>query len=185
MSVLCSVCHQSTEEANVCCDGIEYHDECTQCRRAIAGTPMVTGQCKLRQEIFWMEIEACHFYHRMASSVQDPDAKHFFETLSLMERDHAQELNERYHLHYGEEVFQDTGKPLTHPFFYDTSSFANQRDIQALYQSAIHLEKTILNLFLERLESFPEGRERRLFLELAEEEKEHIQMLSEAALKKR
>lgn len=198
MASQCPKCHQWLDEEYVCCAGIEFQWLCSGCQKRTRGFAIPFGRCPLcngelvrvegegpateertlaLQQAFEIEINAVHFYHRLAEAIDDPQASDFFENLSEMEREHAEELNEKYHLHIDMETLKDTDFPLPQPFFEALSFFANTGDLKKLYDSAIALEKRTLAFFLEKSKLLPEGNERQLYLELAAEEREHIALL--------
>jgi rubrerythrin len=129
------------------------------------------------QEAFQIEVNAHHFYRRLSEAVDDPQVSDFFQNLSQMEREHAEELNEKYHIHLDEETFRDTDHPLPQPYFDHLCFFADTGDLHRLYNCAIDLEKGTLEFFLSKAKVLPEGKERELYLELAAEEREHIDIL--------
>lgn len=197
MASQCPRCHQPVDEDYICCPGIEFQWRCAKCQKRTKGFAIPFGRClcggdlvrvedkeplsqeKLLalQEAFQIEIDAVHFYRRLADAVDDPQVSDFFESMSDMEREHARELNDKYHLHLDNAAFEDADHPLPQPFFDDLTLFADSGDIKRLYNSAITLEKKTLAFFLEKSNRMPEGNERELYLELAAEEREHIAML--------
>lgn len=198
MASQCPQCHQVLDEDYVCCAGIEFQWTCTKCHKRSRGFAIPFGRCPLCggellrmvedekfdpgrvlivQAAIQIEISSCLFYHRLAEAVDDPQASDFFESLALMEREHAIELSEKYHVHLAEEAFRDTGHSLPQPFFEDLCFFADTGDIKRLFNCAINLERRTLEFFLKKSKEIPAGVERRLYLELAAEEEEHIALL--------
>lgn len=199
MGSQCPKCHQPVEEDLICCAGIEFQWKCAECHKRSRGFVLPFGRCPLcggkvivvdeekvtddarvlaLREAFQIEVSAYHFYRRLSEAVDDPETSDFFEGMSQMERDHASELSQKYHLHLEEAaIFRDLGWPLPQPFFEDLCFFAETGDQRRLYDCAISLEKKTLHFFLQRAKVLPSNKERDLYLELAAEEKEHIALL--------
>src|SRR3989338_412400 len=128
MGSQCPRCHQPVDEDLVCCAGIEFQWRCEQCHKRSRGFAVPFGRCELcggnlarigeeppsggrllaLQEAFQIEVSSHLFYRRLAKAVEDPQIGDFFETLAEKEREHANELNEKYHLHLGEGMFCDS-----------------------------------------------------------------------------
>lgn len=151
--------------------------QCPKCHRPVDEDYIAGERLVALQEAFQIEVESHHFYRRLAEAVDDPEASDFFESLSQMEKDHAEEISKKYHLHPSADLFQDTGKPLPHPFFEPLRFFADTGNFRRLYDSAISLEKKTLDFFEKNAKTLPPGKERDLYLELAAEEEGHIALL--------
>ncbi|MBI2501154.1 MAG: hypothetical protein HYW02_06795 [Deltaproteobacteria bacterium] len=193
----CPKCHEVLDEDYVCCAGVEFQWRCKDCCKRSRGFAIPFGQCELcggslekiceespsdariaiLQEAFQIEVGSSLFYQRLAEAVDDPESADFFEEMAEMEREHASELSKKYHLHLGDRVFQDTGRPLPYPFFEDLCFFNESGEIRRLFDCAIRLEKKTLTFFENKVPLIPEGRERELYQELAAEEREHIVLL--------
>src|SRR3989338_6887562 len=170
MASQCPKCHQWLEEDYVCCPGIEFQWRCSSCQKRTKGFAIPFGQCLcggslvrvddkyplsqekilVLQEAFQIEINAVHFYRRLANAVDDPQVSDFFESMSDMEKEHAKELNDKYHLHLDETTFKNTDHPLPQAFSDELSFFADTGDLKRLYNSAIALENKTLTFFLEK-----------------------------------
>jgi rubrerythrin len=124
-----------------------------------------------------MEINAYYFYQHLAETVDDPDISEFFRSMSEMEKEHSEELSEKYHIDLGTDFFEETKKVKPEPFFTDLGFDANTDDVEHLYNCAIELEKRAHDFFVKKAKTFPESREHDLYLELAAEEQEHISMI--------
>ncbi len=199
MASQCPKCHQPVDEDYICCAGVEFQWKCVSCHKRTRGFAFPFGRCSLcdgelvrlkeegelhderllaLQEAFQIEVSAYHFYHKLAAAVDDPQTGDFFESLSEMEKGHALELSEKYHMHLGEsDLFKDLNRPLPRPFFDDLKGFADTGDLRKLYDGALTLEKRTLDYFQKKAATMAEGKERELYLELAAEENEHITLL--------
>lgn len=198
MASQCPKCHRALEEDYICCAGVEFQWVCVKCYKRSRGFVIPFGACNMcggslersdvdehpsqgrllaLQEAIQLEINAVHFYHRLAEAVDDPQTSDFFESLSEMEKGHAKELCERYHVDLKDDIYADHGGALPTPFFDDVSVFANTGDVSRLYDCAISLEKKTRDFFLEKAELMAAGPEKTLYLELAAEEGEHIALL--------
>ncbi len=199
MGSQCPKCHQPIEEDYICCADIEFQWKCERCQKRSRGFALPFGQCQLcggklvrvdspespqatqllaLQEAFQIEVSACHFYHHLAESVDDPQVSDFFESLSNMEKEHAGELAKKYHLHIDDAaLYEPLRHPLPEPFFEDLCFYDNTGDISRLYDCAIALEKRTYDFFSKKSAQFPKGPEKNLYLELAAEEQDHIALL--------
>lgn len=198
MATQCPRCHQMVEEDYVCCADVEIQWICTSCHKRTRGFAIPFGRCPLchgkleraeieehpskqdliaLQEAIQIEVNGYHFYRHLAEAVDDPDVGEFFNSLSEMEKEHAEELSQKYHIDLGPNVFVETEKRMSEPFFEALGFFPSSVSVEHLYECAIKLEKRAHDFFLRRAESMPEGREKNLYLELAAEEEEHIALL--------
>lgn len=198
MATQCPKCHQVVGEDYICCANIEFQWLCESCHKRSRGFVMPFGQCSLcggalqkselpehpskksllaLQEAIQIEINAYHFYHHLAEATDDPETSDFFESLSAMEKEHAEELSQKYHIHLEPSIFGETDRPLPEPFFEHLCFFASTGDVNRLYDCAIALEKRTLDFFLRNSKNFALGAEKDLYLELAAEEREHITLL--------
>lgn len=198
MASQCPQCHQPVDEDIICCAGVEFQWKCLSCQKRTRGFVLPFGLCPLcngrlvqveersrnsderfliLQEAVQIEVSAYHFYRHLAEAVDDPKTSDFFENFSIMEKDHARELIEKYHIHLGDEVYQETNRPLPQPFFDELCFFADTGDLCKLYNCALTLEHRTYHFFRNRAASLPEGKEKELYLELAAEEKDHIALL--------
>ncbi|MBI2082169.1 MAG: hypothetical protein HYT76_01235 [Deltaproteobacteria bacterium] len=193
----CPKCRQVLDEDYICCADIQLQWKCVDCHKRSIGFAFPFGRCslcggnltrvepvkelsrniQLLQEALQIEITSSLFYRRLSEAVDDPEISDFFETMSDWEKEHARELSQKYHLHLGEEMFQDDNLPLPFPFFDDLSFFAATGNLRRLYDCGISLEKKTLRFFEEKARQMPMSREKELYQELAAEERDHIALL--------
>lgn len=195
----CPKCHQSVEEDYICCADVEFQWKCRSCQKRSRGFAIPFGQCSLCggelemmegkeslkddqvhliQEAIQIEITGFHFYRRLSDIVDDPQTSDFFASLSDMEREHIEELSQKYHIHLTEsEIMVPVHELLPRPFFEGLCCFEDSGDVTRLYDCAISLEKRTLDFYTDRAKFFPQGEIQNLCLELAAEEREHIQLL--------
>lgn len=198
MATQCPKCHEFVEEDYVCCANIEFQWVCQSCHKRSRGFALPFGQCPLcgghlqqdlpedhpsqasitaLQEAMQIELNAYHYYQRLAAATQDSKRKNFFQNISEMEREHAEELSTKYHLNLGEIAFRKTSHPMPKSFQDSLHAFNKTGDLKALYNCAIDFEKKGHDFFSKKATELSKGKERDLYLELAAEEEEHIALL--------
>jgi rubrerythrin len=126
----------------------------------------------------------------LAAEATDPDVRTLFGSLSEMEREHLDNLADKYHAHLemdpGQappptiwQIMLDEIEEAPSP---EAGSPAHDRLI-ALYQRAIDMEQRARAFFLEQVDALEEGLEREIYRELAAEEDEHIALLESGLAK--
>jgi glutamate synthase (NADPH) small chain len=184
------------EESYVCCAGIELSWRCTSCRKVAEGFAFPYGLCpyckgKLEllergavegdaaveavRKAFEIELGGRAFYQRAARDATDAQLRDLFSRLAAMEDEHMQTLTRRYHADL---------PAASADFQIDRAAiFAgidrNPEDPANLFRIAIAFEVRAANFFGREGELAPAGSpERELYLELAAEEREHVELLS-------
>lgn len=211
MPSTCPKCHQVLEEDYVCCADVTYTWKCTQCRKLSKGFVIPFGRCEvcggslevveeyalqdptrlkpIRQAL-QAEMNAYTFYSMAAEEATDPDVRALFASLSEMEREHLENLADKYHAHIEMDA-RLTPHPKIRQIILgkigeapspEAGSPAPDR-LLALYERAIEMERRARAFFLQQVEGLEEGLEREIYRELAAEEDEHIALL-EAGLAK-
>jgi rubrerythrin len=123
---------------------------------------------------FQIELGGQAFYDRAAARVTDPELKELFVRFSLMEHEHMQTLERRYHV-----------APAVPAGDFRVDLAAIQAGVEGsiddprtLFRAAIAFEKRAVAFFGERAREVPEGSpEQQLYRELAAEEVEHVALL--------
>jgi glutamate synthase (NADPH/NADH) small chain len=204
MPSTCPKCHQVLEEDYVCCADVTYTWKCTQCRKLSKGFVIPFGRCeacggtleivddsayldaaRLRpiQQALQAEANAYTFYSLLASEATDPDVRTLFASLSEMEREHLENLAEKYHAHLEAEPGR-TAHPKIRQIMLEGIENVPARDrLVALYQRAIEMERRAKTFFLQQVDALGEGLEREIYRELAAEEDEHIALLESGLAK--
>ncbi|HQD61456.1 MAG TPA: NADPH-dependent glutamate synthase [Propioniciclava tarda] len=199
---ICPRCHRPIEgsEQYICCAGDTLQWKCTQCGKVSEGFAFPYGQCPMCQgklvrdagagpvdesnerameairTAFEIELGGGAYYRKAATEASDPALKDLFQRMSEMEDEHLDTLTRRYHA----EV------PAPSPDF-ETKRAAifagleHQPDDPAnLLKLAIGFEKRAVAFFEGHVAECPEGSvERELYEELAAEEREHVDMLTD------
>ncbi|MEP7180726.1 MAG: hypothetical protein ABI886_00895 [Betaproteobacteria bacterium] len=183
------------EESYVCCAGVELSWRCTSCRKVAEGFAFPYGLCpyckgKLEllergavegdaaveavRKAFEIELGGRAFYQRAARDAADAGLRDLFSRLAAMEDEHMQTLTKRYHA----EV-----PAASVDFQIDRAAiFAgidrNPEDPGNLFRIAIAFEIRAAEFFAREGEQAPAASpERELYLELAAEEREHVELL--------
>ncbi len=204
MPSTCPKCHQVLEEDYVCCADVTYTWKCAKCRKLSQGFVIPFGRCEncggslevveeyalqdparlkpIRQAL-QAEMNAHTFYAMAAEAATDPDVRALFASLSEMEREHLENLSDKYHAHIEMDV-RLTPHPKIRQIILDKIEEVPAPDRPlALYARAIEMERRARAFFLQQVEGLEEGLEREIYRELAAEEDEHIALL-EAGLAK-
>ena len=204
MPSTCPKCHQVLEEDYVCCADVTYTWKCAKCRKLSKGFVIPFGRCEncggslevvdeyalqdparlkpIRQAL-QAEMNAYTFYAMAAEEATDPDVRALFASLSEMEREHLENLSDKYHAHIEMDV-RPTPHPKIRQIILDEIEEVPAPDRPlALYERAIEMERRARAFFLQQVEGLEEGLEREIYRELAAEEDEHISLL-EAGLAK-
>lgn len=204
MPSTCPKCHQVLEEDYVCCADVTYTWKCAKCRKLSKGFVIPFGRCEncggslevveeyalqdpirlkpIRQAL-QAEMNAYTFYAMAAAEATDPDVRALFASLSEMEREHLENLSDKYHAHIEMDA-RLTPHPKIRQIILDKIEEIPAPDRPlALYERAVEMERRARAFFLQQVEGLEEGLEREIYRELAAEEDEHIALL-EAGLAK-
>jgi glutamate synthase (NADPH/NADH) small chain len=183
------------EEPYICCAGVELRWRCASCAKVAEGFAFPYGlcpYCKGRLELlergavegdaaveavrkaFEIELGGRAFYQRAARDAADPQLRDLFSRLAAMEDEHMSTLVKRYHAELPEPAAD---------FQIDRAAiFAgidrHPEDPGNLFRIAIAFEVRAAKFFAQEGEKAPAGSvERDLYLELAAEEREHVELL--------
>ena len=201
--MLCPKCHQPLADEDdgpyICCAGASTQWQCADCGKVSEGFAFPYGRCPqcggalaLREAAalgvaradaaamtagptaFEIEQGGRAFYQRAAADCDDESLRALFGRFAVMEGEHMETLARRYHVDV----------PDSSPAFrVDTAAvyagvIGRAGDASDLLRIAIGFEKRAATFFAERAAQSRIGSaERRLYEELAAEEREHAQML--------
>jgi rubrerythrin len=183
------------EESYICCAGVELVWRCASCRKVAEGFAFPYGLCpyckgKLElldrgpvagdasieavRKAFEIELGGRAFYERAAKDAADPSMRELFLRLASMEDEHMRTLSKRYHA--------EVPAPSADFQIDRAAIFAgierHPDDPGNLFRIAIAFEVRAANFFAGEGEKAPAGSvERDLYLELAAEEREHVELL--------
>ncbi len=187
-----------TDGPYICCAGAPSRWVCRRCAKVSEGFAFPYGRCPhcggelaLRDDTerpelraaalaavriaFEIELGGRAFYQRAAAQTDDAALAALFSRFAVMEGEHMETLARRYHLE----------RPDPAPEFRleVAAIFADvehrPEDPANLFRIAIALEKRAAHFFSGRAEAAAEGSdERRLYRELAAEEREHAEILA-------
>jgi rubrerythrin len=195
---ICPRCQRPLEddEPYICCAGVELRWRCTSCLKVAEGFAFPYGLCpyckgKLEmlergpiegdaaveaiRKAFEIELGGRAFYQRAARDATEPPLRELFARLAAMEDEHMQTLSKRYHA--------DLPAPSADFQIDRAAIFAGidrrPEDPANLFRIAISFEQRAVDFFAGEGEKAANGSvERELYLELAAEEREHVQMLT-------
>ena len=195
---ICPRCQRplEDEEPYICCAGVELRWRCTSCLKVAEGFAFPYGLCpyckgKLEmlergpiegdaaveaiRKAFEIELGGRAFYQRAARDATEPPLRELFARLAAMEDEHMQTLSKRYHA--------DLPAPSADFQIDRAAIFAGiarrPEDPANLFRIAISFEQRAVDFFAGEGEKAANGSvERELYLELAAEEREHVQMLT-------
>jgi rubrerythrin len=194
---ICPRCQQplDDDEPYICCAGRELRWRCTSCQKVSEGFAFPYGMCphcKGRLELlerdgveddaalaavrkaFEIEIGGHAYYTRAALEAKDPVLSELFGRFAAMEQEHMATLARRYHaeLPAPSSDFQIDRAAIF------TGVERRPEDPANLFRIAIAFEQRAVEFFTRAGERAPAGSvERQLYLELAAEEREHVELL--------
>lgn len=199
--MLCPKCHQpladEDDEPYICCAGATVEWRCRQCGKISEGFAFPYGRCaecggqlELRDPepagadadslvavrmAFEIELGGRAFYQRAAADSTDPEMRTLFGRLAVMEGEHMETLSRRYHV----EVPDPSPAFRVELAAIFASVESRPQDPANLFLIAMALEKRAAGFFADRAGRAAEGSvERRLYQELAAEEREHAALLA-------
>ncbi len=187
-----------TDGPYICCAGAPSRWTCRRCAKVSEGFAFPYGRCPhcggelaLRDEgdrpelraaaltavriAFEIELGGRAFYQRAAAETEDPALAALFGRFAVMEGEHMETLARRYHL--------EAPDPAPEFRMEVAALYADvehrPEDPANLFKIAIALERRAAAFFGGRAEAAAEGsEERRLYRELAAEEREHAEILA-------
>lgn len=197
--MICPKCHRPLDEGDgqyVCCADADLVWSCTRCAKLSEGFAFPYGRCphcagELEVQgvrrvdgtgaiagirtAFEIELGGEAFYTRAAAEAHDPLLRELFARFAAMEREHMATLARRYHR-----------DPPASPRALEADLTAIYAGIErrpagadALFRTAIALEGRAAEFFVARAErAAPGSAERRLYRELAAEERDHAAILA-------
>jgi rubrerythrin len=132
------------------------------------------------QEAVQLEIDMYHFYRMAAQKTKDDVLRSVLEDLRDKEQMHFEELETRYHLHFGRDLHQmsDKEEKIVFGFVFHGIDFKGvEGHILQVYNKAIAMEKRTRNRYLTHVDVLPPGSHKELYRELAAREEGHIRIL--------
>ena len=201
MSSTCPKCHKTIDSDSVCCADIKYTWKCKSCGKLSTGFVVPYGRCFLCggeneliegytgvspdlvaivQEAVQFEVDMYHFYRMAMQRTRDEVLRSVLEGLYEKEEDHLNELEQKYHLHFGHDLRQpsENDEKIMFGFIFHGIDFRNaEGHILQVYTKAISMERRTRNRFLTHADSLPPGPQKELYRELAAEEEEHVSIL--------
>lgn len=201
MPSTCPKCHKTIDSDSVCCADIKYTWKCKSCSKLSTGFVVPYGRCFLCggeneliegytgaspeivaivQEAAQFEVDMYHFYRMAMQRTSDETLKAVLESLYHKEEDHLNELEQKYHLHFGHDLRQPPEKEekIIFGFIFHGIDFRNAKDhILKVYDKAIAMERRTRNRFLLHANALPAGPQKELYHELAAEEEDHVSTL--------
>lgn len=198
----CPQCNAALDAADagplVCCADAPRQWQCRQCAQPVEGfalpyrrCPSCGGELVLREAphggaapariairtAFEIELGGRAFYQRAAAETGDERLRELFRRFAVMEGAHMEKLSRRYHV-------PDIPDPSPAFRIELAALFAGiehrPQDADNLFRIAIAMEQRAAGFFASRSTlAAPGSAEQRLYQELAEEEREHAQLLGE------
>lgn len=196
----CPQCDAAVDEASgpaVCCADAPREWVCRHCAQLVEGfalpyrrCPSCGGELRLREApqgpgsaariairtAFEIELGGRAFYQRAAAEAKDPVLRDLFRAFAVMEGEHMEKLALRYHI-------ADIPDPSPQFRIELAALFAGvehrPQDTANLFRIAIAMEQRAAGFFTSRASlAVPHSPEQRLYQELADEERDHAQLLS-------
>ncbi len=201
MVSVCPRCHKVIDEGAVCCAELRYTWKCIACGEFITGFVVPFSRCflcggelellkkpdtdkfaavQVIEEAMQFEINTLQYYRMGRIKARDDHQRTVFDRFARMERRHIVLLEEKYHIHLDPRVLDmpfDAEQSLVSWLFKGIDFDAPEGSVRPLYLGAIEMERRTRDHFRHLGESLPEGTEKKICLELAAEEAEHVKML--------
>ena len=200
--LLCPKCHRPIEgdESYICCAGDSLRWKCTSCGKVSEGFAFPYGQCPICQgtlvrdagagpvdaanerameairTAFEIELGGGAYYRKASVEATDPVLQDLFGRMSEMENEHLATLQRRYHAEVPapSPEFETTRAAIYAGLEHDPKDPAN------LLRVAIGFEQRAVDFFSKHMAECPAGStERDLYEELAAEEREHVDLLTD------
>jgi rubrerythrin len=188
------------DDDDVCCAEVKYTWKCRSCGKLTVGFVVPYGRCFLCggenevvrgyqgdetemtavvKEAVQYELDMYHFYRLARERTSDEGMRGILEELYQKERDHLEELEQKYHVHLNPELRQpaDTESDTMAEWLFGGMSFQDKDHPLQVYSKAIEMERRTRDYFKARAEEMPPGRQREIYRELAAEEEEHVALL--------
>jgi homotetrameric NADPH-dependent glutamate synthase len=197
---LCPKCHCPVEgdDPYVCCAGVALTWRCETCSKVSEGFAFPYGMCpschgalvpidaaalageaaadvEPVRRAFEIELGGLAFYRAASASAEDPAMRELFVKLGAMEEEHIATLNRRYHV--------DASLPFGDSAIHRAALFGRAAhepdDPISLFRVAIAFEQRAAAFFADHVDkTSPGSAARRLYAELAAEEREHVALLT-------
>lgn len=186
------------EQEEVRLTGVKQTWKCKSCSKLSTGFVVPFGRCFLCggeleviepysgpdadkvaiiQEAVSFEVNMHTFYKLALEKATHPHARAVLEDLAEQEREHIDELNEKYHLDLPTDPKElETGEGLSGWLFEGVDFSDKDGQVLPLFDHALELERRTQAHFAARAEAAT-GRDRAFFEELAAEEAEHVSLL--------
>jgi len=201
MASTCPKCHQVIDSDSVCCAEIKHTWKCKSCGKLSTGFVVPYGRCFLCggeneviegytgasaelvaivQEAVQFEVDMYHFYRIASQRTKDETLRAVLEELYRKEQDHLNELEEKYHLHFGHDLRElpEKNEKIVFAFIFHGIDFRSaEGHILQVYDKAIAMERRTRNRFLTHANALPPGPQKELYRELAAEEEDHVHIL--------
>jgi acyl-coenzyme A synthetase/AMP-(fatty) acid ligase/rubrerythrin len=194
----CNAALDDNEGPAVCCAEAPRQWQCRQCAGLVEAfalpyrrCPTCGGELALREApkgsgaaariairtAFEIELGGRAFYPRAAAETNEEILRELFRRFAVMEGEHMERLSRRYHV-------ADIPNPAPDFRIELAALFAGvehrPQDADNLFRIAIAMEQRAAGFFASRSTlAAPASAERRLYQELAEEEREHAQLLGD------
>ncbi len=201
MGSICPNCRTELEEDTICCAELRHTWKCKECGKRTTGFVVPYGRCflcggeielvrpfhasnpeaaSIVEEALQFEVNTYQFYRLGMERAGDPVQKQLFEEMALKEKDHIDELEQKYHVHLDPEAIEmpvEARRLLAERIFEGIDFDEATKSAVALYEKAIEMERRTRDHFSRRAEELPPGPEREICRELAAEEVEHVAIL--------
>ncbi len=196
---VCPKCHrplEGEEDVYLCCAEARLEWRCESCGKVSEGFAFPYGMCPACGGVltaldprrieeapalaairtaFEIELGGMAFYQRAAEETAEPVLKDLFQRFAGMEAEHMATLARRYHV---EAPSPSDGFQVERAAI-QAGIASHPEDPVNLFRIAIAFEERAVDFFSKRGAAVPEGSpEAQLYLELAAEEREHVELLT-------
>jgi rubrerythrin len=194
-------CHKVVQDDTICCAELRHTWKCKACGKLTTGFVVPYRRCFLCggeietvkpyeaenkevaqtvEEALQYEVNMLQFYRLGRARTKDPHQRELFDDMARMEREHIDELQEKYHVHLDPRVLDmvfDAEETLASWLFEGIDLEVPEGVLRPLYEKALEMERRTRDHFRKRAEDLPPGFQKEVYRELAAEEDEHIAIL--------
>ena len=201
MVSVCMRCHKVVENDTICCAELRHSWKCKKCGKLTTGFVVPYGRCflcggeietvqaydaenkELAQAVetaLQYEVNMLQFYRLGRTRAKDDRQRELFDDMAKMEREHIDELQQKYHVHLDPRILDmvfDAEEALADWLFEGIDMDIPQGALRPLYERALEMERRTRDHFRAQADSLAPGIEKEIYRELAAEEDEHIAII--------
>ena len=201
MASMCPKCRRPVEDDSICLADINLTWKCKSCGNLTTGFIFPYGRCSLcggekelteeyggasgdlvaiAREAVQFEVDTYLFYRMAAQKTKDEVLRPVLEDLRDKEEKHLRVLENKYHVHFDQDLRQlpDKDEQIVFRFIFHGLDFKGaEGHVLQVYNKAIGMEKRTRNRYLAHANALPPGPHQEFYRKLAGEEEIHVKIL--------